>query len=90
MLSVCLLLVCFYSFGVCISNMVYLLVFTYDLLFWAGGLHAYLSRALEGFPIKMEEFDVDAVNMYEYPNFQNVSWWETWIYPGDCVFVPYK
>ncbi|XP_062506041.1 bifunctional peptidase and arginyl-hydroxylase JMJD5-like isoform X2 [Corticium candelabrum] len=34
--------------------------------------------------------DVDAVDMYQYPQFQDVPWWFAKIGPGDCVYVPYK
>ncbi|XP_065842243.1 tRNA wybutosine-synthesizing protein 5-like isoform X2 [Oscarella lobularis] len=34
--------------------------------------------------------NVDAVDMIEFPQFQNVPWWTAVTRPGDCVYVPYK
>jgi lysine-specific demethylase 8 len=51
-----------------------------------GGLH----EAIDHMESDFSGVNVDAVDLYHYPKFQNVSWWSAESHVGDCVYVPYK
>ncbi|XP_056021082.1 bifunctional peptidase and arginyl-hydroxylase JMJD5-like isoform X2 [Ostrea edulis] len=34
------------------------------------------------------EVDVEQVDMFRFPEFQNLPWWKSSLTPGDCLFIP--
>ncbi|KAJ8317857.1 hypothetical protein KUTeg_002948 [Tegillarca granosa] len=36
------------------------------------------------------DVDVDSVDMYKFPKFQNIPWYQVNLTKGDCFYIPYK
>lgn len=36
------------------------------------------------------QVDVEKVDMYKFPKFRNLPWYEVKMQKGDCIFIPFK